>query len=250
MHTHTLCGPRPRCRRPHLEDGGRTSWGSPLPSPVSRPPPPGGQPPGSCPRIGFLTASHHLESWVTNTAQAMVELAAPAQQGLFSVEKWGAPSPGWTGAHGHCPPAHAYHKSPASLGKFNNIKGNSLPETARGNSARPYTKVETPSIITSEKQVRKCKIHQREGRGPLHVWSQLKLKTQALADWTKCSKESLHTSPKCTKILERRVSLKLRRWPVSTGCPWGGWAGWAAGTGPAGQACGCRGSGRGPSGTG
>ena len=93
----------------------------------------------------------------------------------------GVPAPGWTRARGCCPPAHV-HKSPMILETLNNVKGKSLLEIVRRNSARPYTKAEIPSIITSEKQVRKCKIHQCEGRGSLCVWSQLKLKSQALAD--------------------------------------------------------------------
>lgn len=255
---------------------------------MSRPPPPGGCPLGSCPRIGFITASHHLESWVTNTlllhpgtlsryfstvkAQAMVDPAfkpspcqagskeqtpgslQPPHSGICSCwRSRGVPAPGWTRARGCCPPTHVHHKSPMILGKLNNIAGKSLLEIVRGNSARPYTKAEIPSIITSEKQVRKRKIHQCEGSGSLPVWSQLKLKPQALADYRQNAVKNVYTHPPNAlklKIPERGMSLRPRRWPVSAGCPWGGWAGWAAGTGPAGRARGCRDSGGGPSGAG
>lgn len=68
QHTlYTVWPPRPQSSAPpHTwNTGALTSWGSPLPSPVSQPPPPGGCPLGSCPTIRFITASYHLEFWVT-----------------------------------------------------------------------------------------------------------------------------------------------------------------------------------------
>ena len=92
--THCAAPPDPGASAPHLEGGARTSWGSPLPSPVSRPPPPGGRPPGSCPRLGFVTASHHLESWVTNTAQATGQPAAPHSRVCSRWRSGGPPQGG------------------------------------------------------------------------------------------------------------------------------------------------------------
>lgn len=172
--THCAAPPDPGASAPHLEGGARTSWGSPLPSPVSRPPPPGAGLQG--PALG--SGSSRLHTILSPGSQTLHRL-----QGSQQPRTAGSVLGGEAGALPRVDEGsrtlsscHAHHKSPASLGRFSNIKGNSLPETARGNSARPYTKVETPSIITSEKQVRKCKIHQREGRGSLHVWSQLKPK--------------------------------------------------------------------------
>lgn len=136
---------------PTWRTGALTSRGSPLPSPVSRPPPPGGCPPGPCPKIGFIMASHHLESWVTNTAQAMVDPAfkpSPCQAGskeqtpgsqqplhsrVCSHWKSGGPLPRVNEGSRTLSSCPCSPQSPTILGKLNNIKGNSLPETARGN---------------------------------------------------------------------------------------------------------------------
>ena len=142
--THCAAPPDPGASAPHLEGGARTSWGSPLPSPVSRPPPPGAGLQG--PALG--SGSSRLHTILSPGSQTLHRL-----QGSQQPRTAGSVLGGEAGALPRVDEGsrtlsscHAHHKSPASLGRFSNIKGNSLPETARGNSVG--AKLESPQGVS------------------------------------------------------------------------------------------------------